>query len=195
MRYKYIQRELCIRPGTTSKETLKSALLQERGAQTASNLQKQLGYPTVSAVSPIKCPIRARVRALSRSRRFLCKGKSCRIGSIVAAVVVDCVVVDNRIAIPNCLQKPLLARLHRSHAVQLALVDAAQYFSWPRMHRDIIQLCKGCPQCTKFGKNLKANTSFKSTKALPLLSCSNEELKLDYAVLVLFPTLQVTIFT
>ena len=35
------------------------------------------------------------------------------------------IVVDNRIAIPMCLRKPLLSRLHRSHAGQLAMVDAA----------------------------------------------------------------------
>ena len=51
------------------------------------------------------------------------------------AVFDGCVVVDDRIAIPNCLTKPLLARLHRSHAGQLAMVDAAQYIWWPRMHR------------------------------------------------------------
>ena len=98
-----------------------------------------------------------------------------------AAVVDGCVIVDNRIAIPMCLRKPLLSRLHRSHAGQLAMVDAAQYIWWPRMHRDIVQLCKDCPQCTKFGKNLKANASFNSTKPLPLLSGPNEELQLDYA--------------
>ena len=32
MRYKDIQRELCIRLGATPEETLKSALLQEKGA-------------------------------------------------------------------------------------------------------------------------------------------------------------------
>ena len=39
MSFKDIQRELCIRPGVTPEETLK--LLQEKGAQTASDLQKQ----------------------------------------------------------------------------------------------------------------------------------------------------------
>ena len=75
----------------------------------------------------------------------------CRIDSYIksfwhcAAVVDGCVVVDNRIAIPMCLRKSLLSRLHRSHAGQLAMVDAAQYIWWPRMHRDIVQLCKDCP--------------------------------------------------
>ena len=49
------------------------------------------------------------------------------------------------------------------------------------MHRDIVQLCKDCPQCTKFGKNLKANASFNSTEPLSLLSDPNEELQLHYA--------------
>ena len=97
-----------------------------------------------------------------------------------AAVFDRCVVVDIRIAIPICLRKPLLAHLHRSHAGQLAMVDAAQYIWWPCMHRDIVQLYKDCLQCTKFGKNLKANASFNSTKPLPLLSGPNEELQLDY---------------
>ena len=43
MWYKDIQRELCIRPGATPEETLKSALLQEKGAQTATDLLKQFG--------------------------------------------------------------------------------------------------------------------------------------------------------
>ena len=60
------------------------------------------------------------------------------------------------------------------------MVDAAQYIWWPRMHRDIVQLCKDCPQCTKFGGNLKANASFNSTKPLPFLSGPNEELQLDF---------------
>ena len=41
MRSSDIQRELCIRPGATVDDTLKSALLQEKGYVTASTLQKQ----------------------------------------------------------------------------------------------------------------------------------------------------------
>ena len=55
-----------------------------------------------------------------------------------SAVVDGCVVVDNQIAIPNCLQKPIFARLHRSQAGQLAMVDAAQYIWWPRIYREIM---------------------------------------------------------
>ena len=40
---------------------------------------------------------------------------------------------------------------------------------------------KDCPQCTKFGKNLKAKLSFDSSQPLPKLLGRNEELQLDYA--------------
>ena len=55
MRYKDIQRELCIRPWATPEETLKSALLQEKGAQTATDLQKQFGSSsTMGSFSPFR---------------------------------------------------------------------------------------------------------------------------------------------
>ena len=41
MRFSDIQRELCIRPGATEDDTLKSALLQEKGYVTTNTLQKQ----------------------------------------------------------------------------------------------------------------------------------------------------------
>ena len=49
------------------------------------------------------------------------------------------------------------------------------------MHRDIIQLCKGWPLCTNFGKNCEANISFHLYQPLPQFSGPNEELQLDYA--------------
>ena len=77
-----------------------------------------------------------------------------------STVVDGSIVVDNRIAIPNVLQKPILARLQRSHAGQRAMVDAAQYTWWPQMHRNILQLWNDCPQCTKFGQNLQLIPAF-----------------------------------
>ena len=43
MRFKDIQRELCIRPSDSPEKTLKSALFHEKGYATASGLQKQIG--------------------------------------------------------------------------------------------------------------------------------------------------------
>ena len=51
LRYKDIQRELCIHPGNTPDETLQSALLQKKGAQTATSLEKQFGFSSVAGSS------------------------------------------------------------------------------------------------------------------------------------------------
>ena len=42
MRFKDIQRDLCIRSGATPEDILKSAFLQEKGAQTTSSFQKKI---------------------------------------------------------------------------------------------------------------------------------------------------------
>ena len=44
-----------------------------------------------------------------------------------AAVVNDYVIVDNKLAIPEPLRKAVLARLHRSHPGQEAMMWASEY--------------------------------------------------------------------
>ena len=78
------------------------------------------------------------------------------------AVVDGCVILDDRFAIPQCLLKAVLSRLHCSHPGQEAMIDAAQYVWWPQIHRDIVSICESCIQCTKFGKNLKPMSNFNS---------------------------------
>ena len=97
------------------------------------------------------------------------------------ALIHGCKIIDDRIAIQGCLQRAVLSRLQRSHPGQEAMVDTAQYLWWPRIHRDIVNLCKNCRECTKFGKNLKPMSPFEMNKPLPLLNAHNEELQLDYA--------------
>ena len=48
-----------------------------------------------------------------------------------AAVVNDCVIVDNKSAIPEPLRKTVLATLHRSHQDQEAMMSASEYIWWP----------------------------------------------------------------
>ena len=43
-----------------------------------------------------------------------------------AAVVNNCVIVDNRLAIPETLRQAVLARLHRSHPGQEAMMSASE---------------------------------------------------------------------
>ena len=74
-----------------------------------------------------------------------------------AATIVDgCIIIDDRIAIPSCLQKAVLSRLHRSHTGQEAMIEASQYIWWPRINRGIVRMCKECKECTLFdSKNLE----------------------------------------
>ena len=111
----------------------------------------------------------------------------------LAAVVDGCIIIDNRNPIPNCLQRAVSSRLHRSHPGHEAMVDTAQYLWWPRNHRDFVNLCKNCRECTKFCKNLKPMSQFKIYKSLLLLNAPNEELQLDYTGRV--QTVQVTKYT
>ena len=98
-----------------------------------------------------------------------------------AAVVDGSITIDDRIAIPSCLQRIVLSRLHQSHPGQEATVDTAQCLWWPRTPRDIVNLCKNCRECTKLDKNLKPMSPFKMYKSLTPLNAPNEELQLDHA--------------
>ena len=43
-----------------------------------------------------------------------------------AAVVNNCVIIDNKLAIPEALRQAFLARLHRSHLVQEAMMSTSE---------------------------------------------------------------------
>ena len=98
-----------------------------------------------------------------------------------AAVVNNCVVIDNKLAIPESLRQAVLTRLHRSHPGQEAMMTASEYLWWPFMIRQIIETCEKCRECTLFGKNLKPASTFNTAKSLPVLSGPNQELQLDFA--------------
>ena len=63
--------------------------------------------------------------------------------------------IDNRIAVPECLRGAVLNWLHRGHPGQQKMIDAASYIWWPKMNRSIILKAEKCPDCTAIGKNLK----------------------------------------
>ena len=97
-----------------------------------------------------------------------------------AAVVNNCVVIDNKLAIPEPLRPAVLARLHRSHPGQEAMMAASEYLWWPFMKRQIIETCEKCRECTLFGKSLKPASTFNTASYLPVLSGPNQELQLDF---------------
>ena len=87
MRSKDIQRELCIRPGTTPEETLKSALLQEEGAQTATDLQKQFGSSASMGSFSQSGSSSAQNTRINRNLHFLSKGRNCQIESFGLRII------------------------------------------------------------------------------------------------------------
>ena len=72
-----------------------------------------------------------------------------------AAVTNNCVLIDNKLAIPEQLRRAILARLHRSHPGQSAMMDASEYICWPCLNRQIVNVYEKCPDCTLFSKNIK----------------------------------------
>ena len=86
-----------------------------------------------------------------------------------AAVVNNCVLIDNKLAIPEQLRSAILIRLHRSHPGQAAMIDASEYIWWPFLNRQIVNGCEKYPECTLFGKNIKTSATYNSTKPLPPL--------------------------
>ena len=97
------------------------------------------------------------------------------------SVVDDCILVDNRLAVPEQLRLAVLKRIHRGHPGQEAMLDVSKYLWWPHMHKDIVNLAEECRSCTRYGKNAKYIIPKNATKPLPLLTQPGQEIQLDYA--------------
>ena len=98
-----------------------------------------------------------------------------------AAVVNNCVLIDNTLAIPEELRSAILIRLHRSHPGQAAMIDTSEYIWWPYLNRQIVTVCEKCPDCTLFGKNIKTSTTYNSAQPLPPLSAPNQDSHFGFA--------------
>ena len=97
------------------------------------------------------------------------------------SVVDDCILVDNRLAVPEQLRLAVLKRVHRGHPGQEAMLDVSKYLWWPHMHKDIVNRAEECRSCTRYGKNAKYIIPKNATKPLPLLTQPGQEVQLDYA--------------
>ena len=97
------------------------------------------------------------------------------------AVQDDCILVNNRLAVPVQLRQAVLKRIHRGHPGQDAMLGVSQYLWWPHMNKDIVNLAEECRSCTRYGKNVKYLISKNASKLLPLLTQPEQEVQLDYA--------------
>ena len=99
----------------------------------------------------------------------------------VASVVDNCILIDNKVALPFKLWSAILTQLHRSHPGQQARIEAAEYIWWPYINRQIVENCQMCMEGTKLGKNMKSSHTFHTSLSLPSLFAPKEELQLDFA--------------
>ena len=97
------------------------------------------------------------------------------------SVVDDCLLVDNRLAVPEKLRQAVLRRLHQGHPGQEAMLEVSNYLWWPHMPKDMVNMAEECRSCTRYGKNVKYIIPKNSAKPLPLLTQPGQELQLDYA--------------
>ena len=97
------------------------------------------------------------------------------------SVVDDCLLVDNRLAVPDKLRQAVLRRLHQGHTAQERMLEVSNYLWWPHMHKDIVKMAEECRSCTRYGKNAKYIIPKNLVKPLPLLTQPGQELQLDYS--------------
>ena len=71
------------------------------------------------------------------------------------SVVDDCILVDNRLAVPIQLRPAVMKRIHRGHPGQEVMLDVSNYLWWLHMHKKIVNLAEECRECTRYGKNAK----------------------------------------
>ena len=67
-----------------------------------------------------------------------------------------CILVDNKLAIPNILKESVMNVLHATHPGAWGMTELGQRLWWPFINRDLINKSKTCQPCTEFGKNLKS---------------------------------------
>ena len=93
------------------------------------------------------------------------------------AVQDDCILVNNRLAVPVQLRQAVLKRIHRGHPGQKAMLGVSQYLWWPHMNKDIVNLAEECRSCTRYGKKVKILLSKNASKPLALLTQPGQEVQ------------------
>ena len=111
-----------------------------------------------------------------------CKSLSKQIHAKWGSLSVNngCILVDNKLAIPNILKESVMDVLHSTHPGAWGMTELGQRLWWPFINRDLINKSKTCRPCTEFGKNLKSILRKSDWTPLPPCSEPNEEIQLDF---------------
>ena len=91
-----------------------------------------------------------------------------------------CILVDNKLAIPNILKESVMDVLHSTHPEAWGMIELGQRLWWPFINRDLINKSKTCRPCTEFGRNLKSILGKSDWTPLPPCSEPNEEIQPDF---------------
>ena len=91
-----------------------------------------------------------------------------------------CILLDNKLAIPNSLKESVIDVLHSTHPGAWGMTELGQRIWWPFINRDLINKSKTCRPCTEFVKNLKSINPKSHWAPLPQCSEPNEEIQLDF---------------
>ena len=94
------------------------------------------------------------------------------------AVQDDCILVNNRLAVPVQLRKAVLKRIHRGYPGQEAMLGVSQYLWWPHMNKDIVNLAEECRSCTRYDKQHLERSALTASQLKRRIDQSRENLKI-----------------
>ena len=94
------------------------------------------------------------------------------------SVVDDCILVDNRLAVPGQMRQAVLKRIHRGHPGQEAMLDVSKYLWWPHMHKDIVNLAEECRSCTRYDKEHLDSSALTASQLKRRIEQSRDGLKI-----------------
>ena len=94
------------------------------------------------------------------------------------SVVDDCILVDNRLAVPGQLRQAVLKRIHRGHPGQEAMIDVSKYLWWPHMHKDIVNLAEECRSFTRYDKEHLERSALTASQLKKRSDQSRDSLKI-----------------
>ena len=93
----------------------------------------------------------------------------------------DFIYMDERLVIPKALRQIIIRSLQYGHPRRDTMLATVSNVWWPRLHREVVNLAKTCPQCQNAGKNIKPLLTQKQVGKLPTVSELNQEIAIDFA--------------
>ena len=93
----------------------------------------------------------------------------------------DLLYMDNRLVIPKDMRENVLRAIHFGHAGSDSMLRESADIWWPRIHREILEKARNCPDFQLAGKNLKCIKSQRESGKIPEAVEPNEEISLDFA--------------